>query len=30
VCKKADFILNQKGGDGAVREICDILVNRYK
>jgi YrbI family 3-deoxy-D-manno-octulosonate 8-phosphate phosphatase len=30
VRKKADFILNQKGGDGAVREVCDILINRYK
>ena len=30
VRRKADFVLNHKGGDGAVREICDILINRYK
>lgn len=27
---EADFVLKQRGGDGAVRELCDILLNRLK
>ncbi len=30
VHREADFILNSTGGHGAVREICDILIARYK
>ncbi len=29
VCRKADYILTKRGGYGAVREVCDILINRY-
>jgi len=28
--RKADRVLSQPGGHGAVREICDILLGRYK
>ncbi len=27
---EADFVLKQRGGDGAVRELCDILLKRLK
>ena len=27
--KKADYILSRKGGHGAVREICDLVVKKY-
>jgi N-acylneuraminate cytidylyltransferase len=27
--QKADLILSRPGGHGAVREICDILLDRY-
>ena len=27
---EADFVLKRRGGDGAVRELCDILLNRLK
>ena len=30
VRRAADFILNHKGGYGAVREVCDILISRYR
>ncbi len=30
VRRKADYILTKKGGYGAVREVCDILIDRYK
>jgi N-acylneuraminate cytidylyltransferase len=30
VRRKADLILNHKGGFGAVREVCDILISRYR
>jgi len=30
VRRKADLILNHRGGYGAVREVCDILISRYK
>jgi len=29
VLEKADFILTHRGGHGAVREICDIILSRY-
>lgn len=29
VLREADFILSRNGGHGAVREICDIILNRY-
>lgn len=29
VKKQADFILTHAGGHGAVRELCDILIERY-
>jgi N-acylneuraminate cytidylyltransferase len=28
VIAQADFVLSKKGGDGAVRELCDILLER--
>jgi 3-deoxy-D-manno-octulosonate 8-phosphate phosphatase KdsC-like HAD superfamily phosphatase len=28
VLEKADFILEKKGGFGAVREICDLILSR--
>jgi N-acylneuraminate cytidylyltransferase len=30
VRRAADFFLNHKGGYGAVREVCDILISRYR
>jgi 3-deoxy-D-manno-octulosonate 8-phosphate phosphatase (KDO 8-P phosphatase) len=27
VCKTADYVTLSKGGDGAVREVCDIILN---
>jgi N-acylneuraminate cytidylyltransferase len=30
VLGQADFILTRRGGHGAVREICDILLSRYR
>lgn len=30
VCRHADQILNHSGGHGAVREVCDILLDRYR
>ena len=30
VRKRADFILKRTGGFGAVREVCDILISRYR
>jgi len=30
VRRQADHILTQRGGHGAVREICDILLRRYR
>jgi YrbI family 3-deoxy-D-manno-octulosonate 8-phosphate phosphatase len=30
VRREADLILTRAGGHGAVREICDILINRYR
>ena len=29
VLRQADFILTRKGGHGAVREICDIVLRQY-
>lgn len=29
-CRKADLVLKHKGGHGAVRELCDLLLNRYR
>ena len=28
VLRSADIVLNQPGGHGAVRELCDLLVQR--
>jgi len=28
VKKKADYILSKKGGEGALRELCDLIINR--
>jgi YrbI family 3-deoxy-D-manno-octulosonate 8-phosphate phosphatase len=30
VLRRADWVLDQKGGHGAVRELCDILLSRLK
>jgi N-acylneuraminate cytidylyltransferase len=30
VIRKADLILSKKGGKGAVRELCDMILSRYK
>ncbi|MDY6846553.1 MAG: acylneuraminate cytidylyltransferase [Chloroflexota bacterium] len=30
VRRKADYILSHKGGYGAVRELCDLLISRYR
>jgi len=30
VRRKADHILTHKGGSGAVRELCDLLISRYR
>ena len=30
VRREADHILKHKGGYGAVREVCDILISRYR
>jgi N-acylneuraminate cytidylyltransferase len=30
VVRKADWVLEKKGGHGAVRELCDILLSRLK
>jgi len=30
VRRKVDLILSHKGGHGAVRELCDLLINRYR
>jgi N-acylneuraminate cytidylyltransferase len=27
---KADFVLSERGGDGAVRELCDLLLQRMR
>jgi 3-deoxy-D-manno-octulosonate 8-phosphate phosphatase (KDO 8-P phosphatase) len=29
VREKADFVLKNSGGCGAVRELCELLINRY-
>jgi len=28
--EKADFVLSERGGDGAVRELCDLLLQRMR
>jgi N-acylneuraminate cytidylyltransferase len=28
--EKADFVLTERGGSGAVRELCDLLLQRIK
>jgi N-acylneuraminate cytidylyltransferase len=28
VCEQADLVLSQRGGHGAVREICDLICKR--
>jgi N-acylneuraminate cytidylyltransferase len=28
--RKADLVLKHKGGHGAVRELCDLLLNQYR
>ena len=30
VARQADFILSRNGGHGAVREICDLIIERMK
>ena len=30
VLRQADLVLSKKGGHGAVREICDILLDHYQ
>ena len=30
VRRQADHVLNQMGGHGAVREVCDMLIRRYR
>jgi 3-deoxy-D-manno-octulosonate 8-phosphate phosphatase KdsC-like HAD superfamily phosphatase len=30
VLEKADFVLSKKGGHGAVRELCDLILERKK
>ena len=30
VIRKADLVLSKKGGKGAVRELCDMILSRYK
>jgi N-acylneuraminate cytidylyltransferase len=29
VLKKADLVLDRKGGDGAIRELCDFILDRF-
>lgn len=30
VIRKADLVLSKEGGKGAVRELCDMILSRYK
>ena len=30
VLKRADLVLSKKGGKGAVRELCDMILSRYE
>lgn len=30
VCAQADMVLGKRGGHGAVREICEILIDRFQ
>ncbi len=30
VIRQADLVLSKKGGKGAVRELCDMILSRYK
>ena len=30
VCEQADLVLNQRGGHGAVREICDMIYRKIQ
>ena len=29
-CARADYVLKKRGGDGAVREVCDLLISRME
>jgi N-acylneuraminate cytidylyltransferase len=30
VLRKADLVLNRNGGDGAIRELCDVMIRRFR